>query len=82
MTPYLRPVSSLAALTDLLDLQPDGGGPDRARLGIVGDRFLVPLDFPDASPQACLAYLGLRNRRTRVTRGAVGLARVNRARAR
>lgn len=68
-----RPTSSLEALTDLLDLQPSGG-PDRTRLGVVGGRFLVPLDFPDASPQACLAYLGLRNRKTQVSRGAVGLA--------
>lgn len=75
---YQRPASSLDALTDLLDLRPDGDdGPDvpeRTRLGVVGGRFLVPLDFPDATPEACLAYLGLRDRRTQVTRGAVGLA--------
>jgi hypothetical protein len=69
------PASSLAALTDLLDLQPGTSSRgDRTRLGNVGGRFLVPLDFPAASPQACLAYLGLRNRKTQVTRGAVGLA--------
>lgn len=68
-----RPASSLEALTDLLDLRPRGGA-DRTRLGVVGGRFLVPLDFPDASPQACLAYLGLRNRTTQLSRGAVGLA--------
>jgi hypothetical protein len=73
-----RPASSLDALTDLLDLQPGGGGADRTLLGIVagrsGPRFLVPLGFPDASPQACLAYLGLRSRTTQVSRGAVGVA--------
>ncbi len=77
MTIHARPASSLAALTELLDLRP-GGGADRTRLGVVagrsGPRFLVPLDFPEASPQACLAYLGLRNRKTQLSRGAVGLA--------
>lgn len=77
MTTYVQPASSMDALTELLDLRP-GGGSDRTRLGVVagrsGPRFLVPLDFPDASPQACLAYLGLRKRTTQVTRGAVGLA--------
>jgi hypothetical protein len=73
VTAYERPASSLDALTGLLDLRP-GGGTDRTRLGIVGGRFLVPLDFPDASPEACLAYLGLRDRKTQVIRGAVGLA--------
>lgn len=72
------PASSLDALTDLLDLQPGGGGADRTDLGIVagrsGPRFLVPLGYPDASPQACLAYLGLRSRKTQVSRGAVGVA--------
>jgi hypothetical protein len=34
----------------------------------------VPLDHPAAAPQACLAYLGLRDLRTRATRGAAGLA--------
>ncbi|MCU1368829.1 MAG: hypothetical protein JWO77_23 [Ilumatobacteraceae bacterium] len=78
MTVSVHPASSLDALTALLDLRPGSGrtdaGPDRARLGVVGGRFLVPLDFPDASPEACLAYLGLRDRRTQVSRGAVGLA--------
>ncbi len=77
MTPHAPPISSLEALTELLDLRP-GGGQDRTRLGLVagrsGPRFLIPLDFGDATPQACLAYLGLRNRTTQVTRGAVGLA--------
>ena len=70
-----RPASSLDALTDLLDLRADGAdGAERTRLGVVGGRFLVPLDFPDATAEACLAYLGLRDRKTQVTRGAVGLA--------
>ncbi len=80
MTAFERSASSLDALTDLLDLRParPDDGPDRTHLGVVagrsGPRFLVPLDFPDASPEACLAYLGLRTARTRVSRGAVGLA--------
>lgn len=80
MTVSEGPSSSLDALTDLLDLRParPGDGRGRTHLGVVagrsGPRFLVPLDFPDASPEACLAYLGLRNGRTRVSRGAVGLA--------
>jgi hypothetical protein len=77
VTPTSRPASSLDALTPLLGLRP-GGGAGRARLGVVagrsGPRFLVPLDFPEASPRACLAYLGLRSRRTQLSRGAVGLA--------
>lgn len=77
-----RPTTSLAAVTDLLGLHPaDPGSPDvpgTTRLGVVagrsGPRFLVPVGHPDAAPQACLAYLGLRDARTRATRGAVGLA--------
>jgi hypothetical protein len=72
---------ALATVTDLLDLRPAPAGPipgDRALLGVVagrtGPRFLVPLDHPEAAPEACLAYLGLRERRTRATRGALGLA--------
>ncbi|WP_426571198.1 hypothetical protein [Aquihabitans sp. McL0605] len=77
MTVRSRPSSSLAAVTDLLDLQAAPAGDaaaDRTRLGVVSDRFLVPVGFPDATAEACLAYLGLRDARTRVTRGAVGLA--------
>lgn len=80
MTAFEQPSSSLDALTALLDLRPPrpGDGPDRTHLGVVagrsGPRFLVPLDFPDASPEACLAYLGLRSAKTRASRGAVGLA--------
>ena len=77
--PQRRPSSSLEALTELLDLRPAASArPDatRARLGVVagrsGPRFLVPLDFPEAAPEACLAYLGLRDLKTRVSRGAVG----------
>lgn len=73
--------SSLDAISALVGLRPAGAGPARpgtARYGLVsgrsGPRFLVPLDHPDASPQACLAYLGLRDLRTRVSRGAAGLA--------
>ena len=82
-TPYRRPATALDAVTALLDAIPadrvgSSGGADRTRLGVVagrsGPRFLVPLDFPHAAPQACLAYLGLRDLRTRVQRGAVGLA--------
>lgn len=77
MTVAARPATALEALTPLLDLA-SGGGEGRTRLGIVsgrsGPRFLVPLDFPEASPQACLAYLGLRSRKTQVSRAAVGLA--------
>jgi hypothetical protein len=72
---------ALATVTELLDLRPFRGGPvpaGRALLGVVagrsGPRFLVPLDHPAAAPEACLAYLALRDRRTRLTRGAVGLA--------
>ena len=79
--PLRRAGSSLEALTELLDLHPATGataGPDRTLLGVVsgrsGPRFLVPLDHPDATPEACLAYLGLRDLRTRVSRGAVGWA--------
>ncbi|HWJ99023.1 MAG TPA: hypothetical protein VNQ33_12745 [Acidimicrobiales bacterium] len=77
MKPSARHASSLEALTELLDLRPTSGA-DRTRLGVVagrsGPRFLVPLDFPEASPQACWAYLGLRDRKTQLARGAVGLA--------
>jgi hypothetical protein len=76
-----RPASSLDAVTELLGLRPaPARGAERdgsVRLGVVGSsrpRFLVPLDFPEASPEACLAYLGLRDAKTRITRGAVGLA--------
>ena len=77
-----RPASSLAAVTDLLGLRPRATGapsrPSARRLGVIagrsGPRFLVPLDDPAATPEACLAYLGLRDARTRATRGAVGLA--------
>ena len=80
--PPRRLGSSLEALTELLDLRPSeprSGVPStRAELGVVagrsGPRFLVPLDFPDASPEACLAYLGLRDLKTRASRGAVGWA--------
>lgn len=73
--------AALDTVTGLLDLRPAPAGPvprDRALLGVVagrtGPRFLVPLDHPDAAPESCLAYLGLRERRTRATRGALGLA--------
>ena len=73
MTAPPRPASSLAAVTDLLDLQPAPASGDdpvgRTRLGVVSGRFLVPLGFPEATAQACLAYLGLRDTKTRVTRG-------------
>ncbi len=76
-----RPGTALEAVTDLLDLRaaPTGSSsPTAPRFGVVtgrsGPRFLVPTSFPDAAPQACLAYLGLRDARTRVQRGAVGLA--------
>jgi hypothetical protein len=80
--PTRRPASSLEAVTDLLDLRAPGGvgaaAPDAPRLGVVagrsGPRFLVPISYPDAAPEACLAYLGLRDARTRATRGAVGWA--------
>jgi hypothetical protein len=73
-----RPTSALDAVSDLLDLRPPGPGVEGAALGVVagrsGPRFLVPLDAPDALGPSCLAYLGLRDLRTRITRGAVGLA--------
>lgn len=77
-----RTATSLGALTDLLGLHPRPTGapsrPSARRLGVVagrsGPRFLVPLDDPAATPEACLAYLGLRDVRTRVARGGVGLA--------
>ena len=76
-----RPASALAAVTDLLDLRPAAtalaDGPGRTRLGLVagraGPRFLVPLGHPGAAPASCLAYLGLRDTRTRIQRGAVGV---------
>ncbi|MCB0971757.1 MAG: hypothetical protein KDA97_09640 [Acidimicrobiales bacterium] len=83
MTGHARPSSSaLEALEGLLDLREEVPHSrrtgDHVRLGVVGGRsgprFLVPLDHPDALAPSCLAYLGLRDRRTRVTRGAVGLA--------
>src|SRR4051812_30890322 len=71
----------MAAVTELLDLRPAAtalaDGPGRTRLGAVagrsGPRFLVPLGHPGAAPASCLAYLGLRDTRTRMQRGAVGL---------
>ena len=71
----------MAAVTELLDLRPAAtalaDGPGRTRLGAVtgrsGPRFLVPVGHPGAAPASCLAYLGLRDARTRVQRGAVGL---------
>jgi hypothetical protein len=73
-----RPTSALDAVTDLLGLRPPGPGVEGAELGVVagrsGPRFLVPLDAPDALGPSCLAYLGLRDLRTRITRGAVGVA--------
>ncbi|MFN8017249.1 MAG: hypothetical protein U0P45_03905 [Acidimicrobiales bacterium] len=74
-----RPASALDAVTGLLDLRPAPAGAGHGvRYGLVagrsGPRFLVPLDHPAAAPEACLAYLGLRDLRTRATRGAVGLA--------
>jgi hypothetical protein len=76
----VRAATALDAVSGLLDLRPVTSGqaePDRTRLGVVngrsGPRFLVPLDHPTAAPQACLAYLGLRDTRTRIQRGAVGL---------
>jgi hypothetical protein len=74
-------VTALEAVTALLGLRPagaPGSTSTTARFGVVagrsGPRFLVPLDHPAAAPQACLAYLGLRDLRTRATRGAAGLA--------
>ena len=74
-------MTSLDAVTDLLDLRPAGSLVDRpgsTRLGVIagrsGPRFLVPTSYPEATAQACLAYLGLRDTRTRVSRGAVGWA--------
>jgi hypothetical protein len=74
-------VSSLRAVTDLLGLRPPASGDDprtTTRLGVIagrsGPRFLVPTSFPDATAEACLAYLGLRDAKTRLTRGAVGWA--------
>ena len=76
-----RSGTSLDALTELLDLRPSTTGrpePGRARLGVVagrrGPRFLVPLDHPDATVASCLAYLGLRDVKTRLARGSVVLA--------
>jgi hypothetical protein len=74
--------TALDAISDLLGLKPldrSTGSPSPAvRLGIVagrsGPRFLVPLDHPRAAPEACLAYLALRDVKTQITRGAVGLA--------
>ncbi|MEZ5138511.1 MAG: hypothetical protein R2702_07320 [Acidimicrobiales bacterium] len=65
-------------MTDLLDLRAGAPRPGTTRLGVVagrhGPRFLVPVSHPDAAPEACLAYLGLRDARTRLQRGAVGWA--------
>jgi hypothetical protein len=79
--PRPGPVTALEAVTALLGLRPagaPGSTSTTARFGVVagrsGPRFLVPLDHPAAAPQACLAYLGLRDLRTRATRGAAGLA--------
>ncbi|HRW37405.1 MAG: hypothetical protein KDB04_17455 [Acidimicrobiales bacterium] len=73
-----RPGTALEAVTDLLDLRPGAPRPGTTRLGVVagrgGPRFLVPVSHPDAAPEVCLAYLGLRDARTRVQRGAVGWA--------
>jgi hypothetical protein len=73
-----QPASALDAVTDLLGLRPPGPGVDGEVLGVVagrsGPRFLVPLSHPEALGPSCLAYLGLRDVRTRASRGAVGLA--------
>lgn len=74
--------SAFDAVADLLSLESvpaDRPTPDGTiRLGLVsgrsGPRFLVPTDHPAAAARSCLAYLGLRDLRTRATRGAVGLA--------
>ena len=69
-------MTSLDAVSELLDLRPaPASGPDRAdsvRLGVISGRFLVPLSFPDATAESCLAYLGLRDAKTRVTRAPAG----------
>jgi hypothetical protein len=76
-----RPATALDAITDLLDLRPAPAGATSStapRLGVVagrsGPRFLVPVSHPAAASAACLAYLGLRDARTRLQRGAVGWA--------
>jgi hypothetical protein len=74
--------TALDAVTDLLDLRPDAKASAATRSGLrfgvvagrSGPRFLVPLDHRDAAPQACLAYLGLRDVKTQMTRGTLGLA--------
>ncbi|MCB0963272.1 MAG: hypothetical protein KDA98_08225, partial [Acidimicrobiales bacterium] len=72
-------MEALEGLLDLRDEVPHSRRTgEHVRLGVVGGRsgprFLVPLDHPDALAPSCLAYLGLRDRRTRLARGAVGLA--------
>ncbi len=81
MSGTTEPVTALDAIGDLLGLRPAGASDPTgavARFGVVagrsGPRFLVPLDHPEAVAPSCLTYLGLRDLRTRVTRGAVGLA--------
>lgn len=77
-----RHEDALSVATELLGLAPArrAEGPPGGRFGVVSfqgrPRFLLPLGWSDAARAACLAYLGLRDRGTRITRRAVaaGLA--------
>lgn len=70
--------TSLAAVTALLGLRPASAADGAHVLGLVGGRggprFLLPLGHVDATTASCLAYLGLRDRRTRLNRMAVAAA--------
>ena len=70
--------SALEAVTETLGLRPATAGDQRGRLGVVkgrgGPRFLIPLDNPAVGRAACLAYLGLRDGRTRIQRRTLAYA--------
>jgi hypothetical protein len=71
----LRP-TALAVATEMLGLTPAASGTDPADVvGLVGPRgrarFLLPLATAPATRAACLAYVGLRDRRTIAQRLAV-----------
>ena len=72
-----EPTSSLDVVTDVLGLH-EPNGHRVPKLGVLRSggepRFLLPLDTWRASGAACLAFNRLREPRTRLQRGALGVA--------
>jgi len=80
-------LAALEAVTELLELRPAGPSTRSEVVAVVGGRsgprFLLPLDHLEATRSACLAYLGLRDLRTRANRTLVaGALASNAVRAR